>query len=436
MNALFPCFKFHGAAALAIGLSFFNFSAPVATADSWPAFRGATGDGVVSSVKDAPKVWSEPAGVLWKTPIPGRGWSTPVVGDNQIWLTSATEDGKEMTIYCLDRGTGEVRHQEIVFKNDKPEPLGNPVNGYASPSGVWETGTVWLHFGSYGTVCLDTATFKKRWVRTDLPCRHYRGPGSSLALHKNLVILSMDGVDTQYVVALDKQTGKEVWKTERSAVWNDLMADGKPKMEGDMRKAYCTPLFHEVGGKMQIITTGSKASYGYDADTGKELWKLTYDGFSNASSPVVGGGRVFLNTGYGKSTVIALPLGPETKGDVTAQAAWIQKKRMPLRASPLYHEGILYCVADDGQFSALDEKTGEPIWSERMEGNYSGSPLLVNGQILLCNEQGKSFWIKPGRTLEILQTNTLNEGMLASPVVLPGTLVLRTKQHVYCIGEK
>jgi outer membrane protein assembly factor BamB len=404
-------------------------------ANEWPQFRGPNGDGHAPA-KNVPQAWSETSGVAWKTPIPGRGWSTPVVGDGQVWLTSATEDGKEMTIYCLDQGTGEIRHQEVVFRNEKPEPLGNPVNGYASPSGYWEKGSVWLHFGSYGTLCLDTKTFQKKWVRTDLPCRHYRGPGSSLTAYKNMLILSMDGVDVQYMVALDKATGKEIWKTDRSAEWNDLGADGKPKMEGDMRKAYCTPLLAKVGNGNQWISTGSKASYGYDAETGKEIWKITYDGFSNASSPVTLDGQVFLNTGYGKAVVIAVPLNAATKGDVTAQATWSQKKRMPLRSSPLALDGKIYCAADDGQFSALDAKTGEPVWSERIEGNYSGSPILVEGKLLLCNEQGKSFWVKPGDKLEIVGENTLAEGMLASPVAIDGNLILRTKGHVYRIGAK
>lgn len=401
----------------------------------WPQFRGPTGDGI-SPAKSVPKTWSEESGVAWKTPVPGRGWSTPVVGGGQIWLTTATENGKELSVYCLDQATGEVRHREVLFQVANPEPLGNPVNGYASPSGYLEDGRVFIHFGSYGTCCIDTKTFKKLWSRTDLPCRHYRGPGSSLSAYKDSLIVSMDGVDVQYVVALDKTTGKEVWKTDRSAEWNDLGPDGKPKMEGDMRKAYCTPLLHTMAGTTQLITSGSKASYGYDAATGKELWKLTYSGFSNASSPVFADGHVFLNSGYGKAIIFALPLTADTKGDVTEKVAWSQAKRMPLRSSPVAHGGLLYCIADDGQFSALDVKTGEVVWSDRMEGNYSGSPVFVEGLILICNEQGKSFWVKPGKTLEIVNQNALSEGLLASPVVIDQNVILRTKGHVYRIGPK
>ena len=204
----------------------------------WPEFRGPWGNGHVSPPGDRkptelPLTWSERQNVKWKTPIPHRGWSTPVVMGKQVWLTTATEDGHDFFAICVDANSGKVLSNEKLFHSDAPEPLGNEVNCYASPSPVIEPGRVYLHFGSYGTACLDTETRKAVWKRDDLPCRHFRGPGSSPVLVRNLLILTLDGINTQYVTALDKQTGRTIWKTDRTTEWNDLGADGKPVGDGE-----------------------------------------------------------------------------------------------------------------------------------------------------------------------------------------------------------
>ncbi len=193
----------------------------------WPEFRGPSADGVVRAgpgMQPAllPMKWSETDNVVWKTAIPHQGWSTPVVMDGMVWLTTATPDGHDFFAIGLDEATGKIRHNKRLFHSDSPEPLGNKVNCYASPSPAIEPGRVYIHFGSYGTACLDSATGQVLWERKDLPCRHFRGPGSSVVLFKDFVILTMDGIDLQYVVALDKKTGKTGWKTDRSVDWNDL----------------------------------------------------------------------------------------------------------------------------------------------------------------------------------------------------------------------
>ncbi|MCH5376247.1 MAG: PQQ-binding-like beta-propeller repeat protein, partial [Planctomycetes bacterium] len=263
---------------LGCGILVILFMIAPAWAD-WPQFRGPTGDGLATTPGSDKKIglpthWSETENVTWKTPIPYVGWSTPVVMGGQIWLTTATEEGHDFFAICVDAQSGKIRFNERIFHADNPEPLGNPLNGYASPSPVIEPGRVYVHFGSYGTACLDTSTFKVLWKRDDLPCRHYRGPGSSVILFENLLILTMDGVDVQYLVALDKTTGQTVWKTDRTADWNDLDDEGKPRDEGDLRKAYSTPLIVEADGKKQMLSVGAKALYGYDPATGHELWKV------------------------------------------------------------------------------------------------------------------------------------------------------------------
>jgi len=183
----------------------------------WPEFRGPRGDGHVSAPGDTkliglPLHWSETNNVKWKTEIPGKGWSTPVISGGQVWLTTATEDGHDYFAICVDAETGKVRFNEKVFHTDNPEPLGNgaSMNCYATPSPVIEPGRVYVHFGSAGTACLDTTTGKVLWKRNDLPCRHYRGASSSPVAFENLLILTFDGADLQYLAALDKKTGETV----------------------------------------------------------------------------------------------------------------------------------------------------------------------------------------------------------------------------------
>ena len=313
----------------------------------WNQFRGPHGNGH-GDAAGLPVQWSDTENVAWKVAIPHQGWSTPLIFENQVWLTTATEDGKEYWAYCLDRSTGKILHEVKLFTSEAPEPLGNALNSYASPTGFLENGRVYLHFGSYGTACLDTTTFKELWRRTDLPCRHYRGPGSSVFPWKETLILTMDGVDVQYLAALDKKTGATVWKTDRNTEFDDLDAAGKPMMEGDYRKAYSTPILIDPGGKPQLVSTGSRATVAYDPDTGKELWRARYTGFSNASLPTWVDGLLVLNTGHGKAILRAYRITPETTGDITDALVWEQTKYIPTRSSPVVAEGLIYVMADNG----------------------------------------------------------------------------------------
>jgi outer membrane protein assembly factor BamB len=342
-----------------------------------------------------------------------------------------------MSGLCLDRKTGKILFNAVLFTNDAPEPLGNPVNGYASPTGVLGQHHVVLHFGSYGTCCLDTRTFQIAWQRRDLPCRHYRGPGSSLYHYKDLIILTMDGVDVQYLVALNQATGETVWKTPRATEWNDLQPDGKPRAEGDERKSYATPsLVKFPSGVEHLISTGSKATWAYEPASGKEIWHVNYPGFSNASSPIFGEGMALLNTGYGKANLLAVPLSEQSSGDLTSSIRWTQTKRMPLRSSPLFINGSVFTLSDDGHASLLDPKTGEPIWSERLNELFSGSPIVVEGKILCCGENGSSYWLEASPVFKVIAEAKLNAGLLASPVAVDHELYLRSRTHLYRIEQK
>ena len=414
--------------------AFLPLLAAVSHANDWPQFRGPTADGH-SPATGLPTEWSETKNVKWKTPIPHKGWSTPLVSGTQVWLTTATADGHDFFVLCLERATGKVLHEAKLFHSEKPEPLGNDLNSYASPTGVLSGGHVFVHFGSYGTACLDTTTFKEEWRRTDLPCRHYRGPGSSLFDWKDTLILTMDGVDVQYLCALDKKTGKTRWKTDRNTEFGDLGPDGKPVMEGDLRKAYTTPVLITAAGKPQLISSGSKATVAYDPDTGKELWRTTYKGFSNASIPAWHDGVLAINTGHGKANLQAFKIDETATGDITGKLLWEQTKAIPTRSSPVTVDGIIYMNGDNGILAAVDFKDGGLLYNERGPANSSASPIYADGKLFFCDERGTTTILKPGRTFGKIAANTLPDGIMASPVAAGKELFIRTKAALYCIGQ-
>ena len=401
--------------------------------DSWPEFRGPDANGHADA-SPLPLHWSEERNVKWKTPIHDRGWSTPVVLGDQVWMTTATPDGKQMFAICVDRATGRIVHDRKLFDVESPRPLGNTVNGYASPSPVIEPGRVYVSFGSYGTACLDTRTGEPVWTRRDLPCNHFRGPASSPILFENLLIMSMDGVDFQYVVALDKRTGHTVWNVNRSTNFNDLDADGRPRADGDLRKAYNTPVLMTIDGQTQMISPGAKAAIAYDPRTGKEFWKVHYPGHSTASRTVFGGGLVFLNTGYSQAQLWAVRIGG--RGDVTeSHVVWKCTQGVSNRSSPVLVGENLYMCSDKGIASCLNAQTGKLIWKHRVGGNYSASLVYADGKIHFFSEEGKTTIMKPGPEPRVLTTNQLDDGFMASPAIAGQALYLRTRTHLYRIEE-
>lgn len=394
--------------------------------ENWPRFRGPRGDGVTDST-GLPTTWSETENVKWRTPIHDRGWSSPVVWGEQIWLTTATEDGKTDYAICVDKATGRIVHDIKLWDNENPSPLGNALNGYASPTCAIEEGRVYVHFGSYGTACLDAASGAVLWQRRDLPCEHFRGPGSSPILFENLLIFHMDGYDHQYVVALDKTTGETVWKTDRDV---DYGTDN-----GDTMKAYGTPLVIEAAGKLQLISPTSKAALAYDPRDGKELWRVRYTSFSVAGTPLFVNGNVLLNTGFGKADLLAVR--PDGSGDVTGtHVVWTQKKSIGSKPSQVVVGDLIFNVHDSGIASCLELETGKELWSKRLGGEFSASLLAGDGKVYFCGDsEVTTTVIEPAREYKELATNKLADGCMASPAVSGKSLFLRTRTALYCIEE-
>jgi len=408
-----------------------------AGAANWPDFRGPTLDGQAPAGAKLPTTWSETSHVSWKTAIPGKGWCTPVIWGDQVWLTTATPDGKQQSVYCLDRLTGKVLHEQLLFENATPAELGNDRNTYASPSPVIEEGRVYVHFGSYGTACLDTKTFATLWTRRDLPCDHYRGPASSPVLFGDLLILTFDGADHQYLEALSKETGKTVWHRQRGTNYGDLTAAGTPERDGDMRKAFNTPVFLKGEGFTWMISPGAKAAWAYDPLTGNEIWSVHWKEHSTASRTVFDKERIYLNTGYGKSQLWALRLDPQAKGELAeSHVAWTNTKRMPNRCSPVLIGKHLYALSDQGVLSCLDTATGTELWAERLsEIPFSASILAVGDLIYLFDEGGKGIVLRDGESLNRVGESQLDAGLFASPATDGEALYLRTTTHLYRIAE-
>ena len=400
---------------------------------NWPEFRGPRGDGSSDS-KGLAIEMGEGKNVKWKTPVAGKAWSSPVVWGSSVWATTATEDGKQLGIVQLDLGTGKIALEKKLFDVEKPQ-FCHKFNSYGSPTPAIEEGRIYVSFGSPGIAALDTASGKVLWERRDFVCNHFRGAGSSPILWKNLLILPFDGSDVQFIVALDKVTGKTVWKVDRSIDFKDIQPDGKPEADGDWRKGFATAHVTEFAGKPLLISSGAKAHYGYEPATGKELWRFEERGaHSAAARPVVGDGVAFFPIGFGKGQVIALKLGGSGLLEESS-IAWRSPKSAPNKPSVCYDGKRVFILNDGGMAGAVNAKTGEDLWRERIGGNYSASPLLAEGRIYLFSEEGKVTVLAAGDTFQKLGEGKFDDGFMASPAVSGKSLILRTKTAIYRVEQ-
>jgi outer membrane protein assembly factor BamB len=408
-------------------------AARVAAGDSWPEYRGPTCDGH-AEVASLPLTWSESHNIKWKTFIHDKGWSTPVVQGDQIWLTTATEDGRELFVVCVDRRDGRILFDRKLFDVPHPDPLGNELNSYASPSPTIASGRVYVHFGSYGTASIDPQNCTTIWQRRDLPCKHFRGPASSPIVFENLLIFHMDGSDVHYIVALDQETGQTVWKTERSTDYGDIGQDGRPAGDGDFRKAFNTPLLVRVDGQLQLISPSAKAIYAYDPRTGREIWQVKHQGHSTAPRALFDGRHAYVVTGSGQTELLAI--NPRGKGDITAtHVIWRSIRQVPRRSSPVLVDGLIYGCTDNGVASCIEAESSQQLWQRRVGGEFSASLLYACGRIYGFDQDGEAVVLAPGRTYQELARNRLDNGCMASPVAVGNALYVRTKTHLYCVQE-
>jgi outer membrane protein assembly factor BamB len=387
-----------------------------ASAQDWPEFRGPGGQGH-SLEHNLPLEWAETRNVAWKTPLPGLGWSSPVVSGGKVWITTAIEQrGVSLRLMAFDVVTGREALNVEVFHLTGARREINPKNSWASPTPIVEGDRVYVHYGADGTAALSTDGTVMWTTHFEYASQH--GAGGSPVLYGGLLIFNCDGSDTAFVVALDKTTGKVKWKTNR---------------RDPSDQAYTTPLVIRVGDRDQLISVGAYRATAYDPLTGKEIWRVSYaDGFSNVPRPVYGHGLVYIATGFQEPSMLAVRA--DGAGDVTkTHVAWKLARGAPFTPSPLIVGDEFYMVNDGGIASCLDARTGTVIWQQRLGGTFSASPVFADGRIYFLAEQGVTTVIAPGKEFRRLATNPLDGGLLASMAVSNGSLFLRTDSHLYRI---
>jgi len=395
-----------------------------AGAGFWPQYRGPTGDGIASSQSNPTIRWSESENIAWRRDLLGKAWSSPIVWGDRIWLTNATPDGLNMSVMAIQRHTGTIEIDRVVFTNEKTQPDYHEFNSYASPTPICDSQRVYVSFGAYGTAALDAKTGATIWERRDLPCNHYRGAGASPILFRDLLIFSMDGFDFQYLVALNKHTGETVWKTDRNI---DYGTD-----DGDWKKSYGTPHAIRVGASLQLISPAAKAVLAYDPSTGMEIWRVRYEEHSNAGRPLFDGKHIFMSSGFSKAKMLAI--NPVGEGDITqSHVTWQATRAIGCKPSPVFLKNHLCTVEDRGVLTAMNPSTGDVVWQKRLGGDFSSSPIVAQDRIYCFDEQGRAHVVDADGN--VLAENTLDSGCLASPAIVGDDLIVRTRTSLYCLRE-
>lgn len=411
-----------------------------AGAGDWPEFRGPDRNGIASG--KAPLTWSDTENIKWKTPIPGRGHSSPVVKGDNIYITTGIaenvrkqKDGYNVRRYaervtvkalCIDLNSGTVKWQVDLFKIRNPAPI-HDYNTFATPTPVVDDTHLYCDFGgTIGTVCVEALRGKVVW-RTKLAVDPEVGPGSSITLHNGLLILPRDGMDAQFIAALNKDTGEEVWRVAR------------PPMKGsqlDRHKGYTSPAIFESDGKTQLVLPCAQWIASYDPMTGKENWRASHGmGASLTGQAAIGNGMVYFSTGFMRSDLVAIR--HDGAGDVTkTHYEWRTKKFAPTVASPIVIKDRIYSVSDSGVACAANALTGQLIWKKSLGSKHWSSPIVCDGKIYLTSTVGKTTVLAVSDEFKSLAVNQVSGGtFLATPAFAGDSILMRTENHLLRISE-
>lgn len=404
-------------------------------AQEWPQFRGPDAQGNATA-KNLPLHWDAETHV-WKTRLPGTGWSSPVVANGRVYLTVAAAIGnaqvssegeytKKVTTpfslrtVCIDYQSGKILW-DVETSQVPAETSIHPKNSHASATPIVTANRVFVHFGAYGTAALNLEG-DIIW-KEDIEYNPVHGSGGSLVLFEDLVIFNCDGRDDPFVLAVDAATGEERWRTPR------------PDVEG-LKFSFSTPLLISVNGQAQLVSAGSHAACGYDPRTGKQQWVVHYPNkWSVVPRPVFAGGLVLICTGY-EGPAELLAIRPDGKGDVTdTHVEWRVNKFVPHNPSPIVDDGTIYTVDDDGIAACRDLRSGKLHWKKRLGGNFSASPIMGEQRLYFLSEDGVCTVVKAAHEFQQLAKNELNERTFASIAALDGALLIRTENSLYRIGE-
>lgn len=413
-------------------LLFFVLShAGIKAQDNWTHFRGSNLNGI-SADSLVPVSWNDTTNILWKAEIRGRGWSSPVVYGNQVWVTTATTDGKEMSGICIDFNTGRLVYDLLLFRQDSIYRK-HPVNSYATPTPCIEDGFVYLNYGSSGTACVSTADGKIVWKRDDLKVDHMQGTGSSPIIYKDFLIVHYEGTDQQFIVAMNKRTGETVWRADRPHEYYDpLQPVGK--------KAYVTPFVINVEGKDLLISNGAAVCNAFDILTGREVWRIPQGEDSTISMPVSEDGVLFFYTSFvtpsqGEKYAELMAVDPKGSGNIGGtNVLWRVKSPVLQLLTPLVKDGIIYTVDTRNNLLVIDAKTGSTIYTTKLRSKYNSSPVYAGGKVFFTSVKGETIVLKAGRTPEILTENNLTGEVFATPAIVRNSILFRNDKALYRIG--
>jgi outer membrane protein assembly factor BamB len=410
--------------------SLFVLNSAMSQSENWTHFRGNRLNGIANSV-GSPINFNDTLNVKWKTEIPGKGLSSPVIFEDQVWITSASEDGKELFAVCLDFESGDITNKISLFTPDSVMPKSS-LNSYATPTPCIENGFVYAHFGSLGTACINTFNGEVVWKRSDLKCDHMQGPGSSPVLYKDLLILHFDGNDVRFIVALKKLNGELVWLKERPLEIYEQIDEAS-------RKAYITPIIINVNGKDMLISNGAGICSAYEPQTGEEIWRVIRGTGGTISMPFYEDEVIYFYTGSlidksGKKISEILAINPEGKGDITNSGILWKKEVETLQLlTPVVKNDLIYTVDTRNVLTCIDAKTSETIWTKKLNDKYNSSPVYASGNIYFSSVRGNILVIREGRKPDIISQNQMEGDIWATPAILRGSIILRTIGNVYRI---
>ena len=397
------------------------------SADDWPKFRGHTEQGI-STAKNVPTIWSTEKNIVWKSEIPHRGWSSPLLIDGRIILTTANEElvvgMHDLKVLQVDSETGETLWIKTVLKATKEEGEDrHPKNSLASPTPAIEDGVIYAHFGHMGTVALDFDTGETIW-KQKISYTAKNGAGGTPIIVDDKLVFTTDSVEEPVVTALYKKTGEIAWRTTRTHQVQNNFSHG-------------TPLLINNHGRKEIISPGSGMVGAYRPEDGKEIWKVRYRmGFSMSPRPIFVDDVIYMSTGFSRASFLAIKVDGAT-GDLTdTHVLWMNHKSMPKTPSPNYMDGNIITLEDDGRLQSLNSETGEQRWMEPLKGKFSASPVQVGNLLYIVSEEGLCYVIRVRDDgCEIISEIPMEDETLATPAIVDNTIYLRTRHHLWKIQE-
>ena len=406
----------------------------------WLQFLGNDGRGVAMGT--APVSWSHDENVKWRTELPGRGWSSPVIAGGRIYLTAAVPiepvdgeldrdgaDGEtvekeprefDLCMLIVDLGTGRLlKHVSVMPQNDERPSRMHGKNSHASPTPIIDGERIFVHFGYQGTACL-TLDGKLLWINRELYFPPTHGNGGSPILVGGKLIFTCDGGTEPKVIAIDAATGEVAWQVDR-------------EVEARKTFSFCTPSVIKVQNRDLVVVPGSDVVHALDPATGEVVWYLRYTGYSVVPKPVSVAGLVVFSTGFDQAAMLAID--PTGSGDVTdTKLVWEIDRNIPKTPSLIAHQGLIYTISDDGIALCIDGASGDLHYRERIGGNFSSSPIIAGNNIYFTSETGKTTVVRTGVDFEVVAESDLEERTLSTMAFSDGAIILRTDEALYCVS--